>query len=616
MAGGRRSNEHFTALDANPSLVVTTSCGDVCGANMNGGAAFLGIPFAQPPIGNLRWAAPSDCLPWDGVLNCTRFGPTCPQRQIPGTHRSPEWKKKVDENVESDSLPLGLDEDCLYLNVYTPSLEGCRATVVWIHGGNLTGGSSDDDLVFEPSGAPPGCSNPTILSQKEDLVVVSIHYRLNVFGFLNLPDGTGNCGLLDAAMALSWVKKEITQFGGDCNNITIVGVSAGAHLCSQLLCTPAAKGLFHKAICMSGTAQWTLGSQEEHERRVCEPLARRLGFASLTEMTIEKARQIPAHVLRNVHLEIGGFLEAGVMNIDGETVPRDPLDMMLEGYAKDVKVLSGVVRDEGANFSVGIKRKGASLDELIDDVDGHFGRAFYLMDGDVDILRDADKQKRREIAAVLVKKYQELSRRFTAADASHKDRSVNLSMDKFPDIADSNFEVAAKSLGDHDFALAHLMATWALSQHSEVYAYVFCNGSQLQRKFVGHGSDQAFLFGTAGSGNSENTAPEVLQSLIMGSWAAFARTGDPNTKELDGWKPMSFHESDDESLAFNHMNFEYGRVGTVSFGRDEIRIWFEAAEELQDLLQRCFGFGELRPAVKMMLGALRPFSGGFIARTD
>jgi hypothetical protein len=189
--------------------------------------------------------------------------------------------------------------------------------------------------------------------------------------------------------------------------------------------------------------------------------------------------------------------------------------------------------------------------------------------------------------------------------------SVNVGITKFPEVADSNFELDAKILGDHDFTLAHLMAAWALSHHALVYAYVFSDGTHPRRDFAGHGSDQAFFFGTAGLAYPDDPGPGQLSSLIMGAWASFARHGDPSTPELGSWPPVSFPKCANSKLAlpestaaWAHMHFEHNRVGMTNFGCEEVLMWFRAAGKLCSIMRRSCGSGKLRNAVKDMASAL------------
>mmetsp|Transcript_69877 Transcript_69877/g.227440 ORF Transcript_69877/g.227440 Transcript_69877/m.227440 type:complete len:642 (+) Transcript_69877:64-1989(+) len=619
-SAARESTRHFATLPGSDEWTVATSAGRVRGAALHGGGAFLGLPFARPPVGVRRWARPEEAEPWEGILECTSFGPVCPQGQVPGTGSKAipvpaDWAAllKPESKVEG-ALPPGMDEDCLQLNLYTPGLEGKFPTMVWFHGGNLTGGSSCDNLVFDPS-AHHG-SNPAFLSQKHKLVVVSAAYRLNVFGFLNLEGGDGNCGLLDAAAALRWVQREIDKFGGDPSNVTVFGLSAGGHITSQLLSMPAADGLFQKAICMSGSAQWSMGNQDDHNRRVAEPFAKRLGFESLQEMTIEQARDLSAETLRQAYLKSRDFLESGTLSVDGSSVPSDPLDLMYSGCARQIKVMSGVTRDEGV-FSTMLKRKTSTIQDVIQDVKTHLKSTCYLMVGDFDALRDIPDEICQQVAEGLVEDYQDLVTRYREAPEEVRRRFVDLGTEKCRDIAEINYELAAKILGDHDFLISHVMATWALSRHADVYAYVFSDGVVPGKRFAGHGADQNFLFGTpsprAPAEGSE--AAVELSDRIMEAWAAFAKSGDPITETLGEWPPILFPNNSEDGAEVQplpadpaarmlHMNFEHDRVGLVSHGWEETGIWFKHILKLRDRLESSGSSFQVHPVLATMAASM------------
>jgi para-nitrobenzyl esterase len=214
-----------------PALVVHTDGGVVRGAALDGGRAFLGIPYAAPPVGSLRWRPPRPAAAWRGIRDATAFAPHCAQSGGPF-------------GVASTS------EDCLYLNVYTPSSARAGApfapVMVWIHGGALVVGESDD---YDPA---------ALVAQ--GVVVVTINYRLGALGFLAHPaltaespdHASGNFGLLDQQAALRWVQRNARAFGGDPGNVTIFGESAGGLSVQSQLASPLAAGLFHRAIVESG----------------------------------------------------------------------------------------------------------------------------------------------------------------------------------------------------------------------------------------------------------------------------------------------------------------------------------------------------------------------------
>ncbi|KAJ4446944.1 hypothetical protein ANN_13646, partial [Periplaneta americana] len=210
--------------------------------------SFQGIPYAKPPVGELRFQPPQPPEPWTGVLKATKEGPDCIQRPFPARPNSPE---------------IVGDEDCLYLNVYTPQLPAdgeateLLPVMVWIHGGGLLGGSGSTDLY-----------GPQYLLDKE-IVLVTINYRLGPLGFLSTGDEVcpGNNGFKDQVAALRWVRDNIAAFGGNPDSVTIFGESAGGVSVHYLVLSEASRGLFHRGISQSGTATctWSLASQSIHK---------------------------------------------------------------------------------------------------------------------------------------------------------------------------------------------------------------------------------------------------------------------------------------------------------------------------------------------------------------
>lgn len=218
------------ALLASPVAAqqVTVDSGAVSGAMAEGVASFKGIPYAAPPIGALRWSAPAPVSPWNAPRDATTYGPDCMQNPLPG--------------IQPGSRPMS--EDCLTLNVWAPKpAKGAKLPVmVWIHGGGFVGGSG---TLPETDGAALA---------RRDVVVVSFNYRLGRFGFFAHPalGKDGNWGLMDQIAALKWVQRNIASFGGDPAKVTIFGESAGGESVSRLMASPAAKGLFARAIVASG----------------------------------------------------------------------------------------------------------------------------------------------------------------------------------------------------------------------------------------------------------------------------------------------------------------------------------------------------------------------------
>lgn len=291
---------------------------------------FKGIPFAAPPVANLRWKAPQPAEKWKGKLRCTDFGPS-PMQNTPQPFYC--WTE------EFIAQPAPLNEDCLYLNVWTSasSKKAKQPVFVWIYGGGLSSGSSNCAIY---DGAEMA---------KQGVVFVSLNYRVGVFGFMAHPDlstesgrqASGNYGFMDQIAALQWVQKNIAAFGGDPNNVTIAGQSAGAFSVNALIASPLTEGLFHKAILQSGGllsnfGQQDLGASEKAGIRFMEKTA---------ATSIAELRAISAEKLQSVSNdpEIGRF---GV-TLDGYVLPKDLSAHFKAGRQQQIPIMAGWVTGDG-----------------------------------------------------------------------------------------------------------------------------------------------------------------------------------------------------------------------------------------------------------------------------
>lgn len=362
---GTRPSSDAQRIDADTRR--TLSLGPVVGiAEQSGTHAWLGIPYAQPPVGELRWRAPRPPAPWSQTLEATRFGRSCPQ--LPNRLANPE-----------DAPHEGIvgDEDCLTLNVYAPSFaaakvpkEGARLPVmVWIHGGGNSIGSS----------ALYGGVRNFVAAHK--VIVVTVNYRLGVLGWFHHPalhgpestdeDRSGNYGTLDLIRALTFVKEEIGAFGGDPGNVTIFGESAGGINVFSLLVSPKARGLFHRAISQSGLPSSYSMAEAHNLRTEAEPgdafsskeilhalLARdgRGGPPLQGEAAASYLRsKTPAQLLSLMRSPGLGMYFAPFILRDGAVLPTEPfLDVLSDPKrVADVPVLLGTNRDEFKLFMAG-----------------------------------------------------------------------------------------------------------------------------------------------------------------------------------------------------------------------------------------------------------------------
>jgi len=307
------------------SPVARLDTGWIEGVETGGVRAFLGLPYAQPPVGDLRWRAPRPATAWTGVRPATAFSPACPQRGVsmPG------------------EPPPATREDCLYLNVWAPAKSAARLPViVWIHGGGWTNGATSLPLYSGDTLAARGA------------VVVSIAYRLGALGFMAHPalsaedDGSsGDYGLMDQVAALRWVQRNIAAFGGDPGNVTIAGQSAGAMSVSLLLASPEATGLFHRALAQSGGVFEPIALAPSYQLANAERdgavFADKLGARTTAQL-----RALPVEALT-----APGAARLGHPVIGARVLPLAPWDAYAAGRVSRVPLLIGYNAEEARSLT-------------------------------------------------------------------------------------------------------------------------------------------------------------------------------------------------------------------------------------------------------------------------
>jgi para-nitrobenzyl esterase len=459
------------------SLTVQSNSGKLLGVFEDGLFVFRGIPYASAPVGALRWMPPQPVKPWPRLKAADRFGAIPPQNLM---RPAAIPRRPLPEE------PQG--EDCLFLNVWTPSPDGERRPVmVWIHGGAFMNGSGS-------SAMHPGAT----LAKRGAIVMVTINYRLGALGFLNLDQVTGgripasgNEGLLDQIAALQWVHDNIKAFGGDPDNVTVFGESAGAMSVGCLLAMPQANGLFKKAILQSGA-------------NTCRPMpqaadvaAKYLSVLGLTGSDVDALRAAPIPALLDAQTRMAGWGVRGVAMepvIDGRILPRLPLDAVKAGSARGVAVLAGGNLNEGTLFS--------AMDASIPRLDE------ASLPARVTLMVPEDQAPR------LIEQY----------------RTALAQRGNAPTPADIYVAIQ----GDNQFRVPNVrLVEMQRDLGTPSFSYVFTWPSVVPGLLACHALDVGFVFGaTDPAFHGAGPAVDRLAGQMQDAWIAFARTGDPSSPGL------------------------------------------------------------------------------------
>jgi para-nitrobenzyl esterase len=435
--------------------------------------AFKGIPYAEPPLGSLRWTAPRPPRRWEGVRKADQFSDACAQV------------------FPNGDFPKS--EDCLYLNVWTAAKSAGAGlpVMVWIHGGGLRVGSSREALYDGEELA------------KKGVVVVTLNYRLGIFGFFAYPELTkesahhasGNYGLLDQLAALQWVQRNISAFGGDPNKVTIFGQSGGAFSVNAQVTSPLSKGLFRGAISESGGlgmgfGRTALPSLEDSEKAGVKA-AESVGAHSLAEL-----RALPKEKL----LEASGFPGS---NVDGWFFPESPAAIFKEGKENKVTMMIGSNSDEGQHFI----RSPLPASEFVEHAQETYGNDateyLKLYPGDSDQSAKISQQHQFADGTALAEQH-------LAADVVRSGAKVFLYYFAYLDVGSYNSEPPTLGL----------------------------------RLGADHGAELPYVFGLLNHWKA--TAPEndlKLQNIVMSYWINFATGLDPNGAGLPVWKPFRVSDS-------------------------------------------------------------------------
>jgi para-nitrobenzyl esterase len=448
---------------------VQISDGLISGVHEEGINIFKGIPYAAAPVGKLRWKAPQPVKNWSGVLKCDQFGASAMQR-------TPAPYQMWTEEFIPPAAPLS--EDCLYLNVWAPIPAPSEKlpVIVWIHGGGFVVGSGSCPIY------------DGLALAKKKVIFVTINYRLGVFGFLAHPElsmesgdnTSGNYGLLDQIAALKWVKKNIRAFGGDPNNITIAGQSAGSTSVQALILSPLARGLFQKAIAQSGGFSTDIGARRLSavERRG-EKLTKMLNARNIAALREKSAAEVMKAAENFPFFPL----------YEGYVLPLDPLDHLKDKGHSDVPILGGWATGDA---SVAGKK----------------------------IMTPAEF--RQEAVATFGSNANEFLKIFPA----------------------SNQEEANQSLIDYSICKFSALPTYLIGTagRKKAYLYQFSFVPTDKPNFptygAFHSADIPYALHTLSQWNRPWEARDRKMEQVMSSyWVNFARTGDPNGEGLPRWEP-------------------------------------------------------------------------------
>ncbi|HET9280553.1 MAG TPA: carboxylesterase/lipase family protein [Candidatus Angelobacter sp.] len=461
---------------------------------------YLGVPYAAPPVGDLRWKAPQPAAPWKGVRKATEFSNACWQTPYPPAAA-----------IYQAKLPP-LSEDCLYLNIWTPakSAKDRLPVMFWIHGGGFTRGTANTSAY-----------NGEVLARK-GVVVVTINYRLGIFGFFAHPGlsaesghhASGNYALLDQIAALTWVKKNIAAFGGNPGKVTIFGESAGSWAVNALMASPLAIGLFQRAIGESGGSFEPMKSLDAAEKE-----GAKLGGLLTPDVVppksdpsqkSESAASAYADVLKELRaMSPANLLKAGETEtvrpiVDGYVLPQDIAAIFSQGKQNDVPLIVGYNADEGTTLAP----QAVNLKVIVFTTGVH--------------------------------------QRYGA----QSDQFLKL----YPAGSD---EEAVKSFYSafRDQSFGWEMRTWARmatkTGHQPAYLYYFSRrppGPQSERLRAFHASELSYVFGTFFWPFPWEDTDKKLSDAITSYWVNFAKTGNPNGENLPQWP--AYNATADQSLEF------------------------------------------------------------------
>lgn len=465
--------------------ILETTGGKVRGVQTGKVFSFKGVHYGAPTTGKMRFMPPAKVEPWAGVKDALDIGQRAPQ--LPG-NLVPEYS--VMERTE----PMG--GDCLCVNVFTTGINDGRKRPVmfWLHGGGFSAGSGGGNVLYDGSN----------LALKHDVVVVTVNHRLNVFGFMYLADIGGerfaqasNAGMLDVVLALEWVRDNAAAFGGDPGNVTIFGQSGGGSKVSTLLGMPAAKGLFHHAIAMSGSE--VTGIPRDEASKAAEAVMQKLGLKDVADLQTVPMLKLLALTRPGA---IGMPWRLGPV-VDGRTLPADPFAPQATTISKDIPLIIGSTETE---VTWNAQQQYDPMDDAA--LRANLGEALRVR------AAGADK-----VAAVYKK---------------NRPMASNLDIYLLALTDASNFRTGTDTEAMRKAELGK----------APVYKYYFQKYSPVRDGMLRcmHTMDIPYVFDNVDVAKTEIGAGPERQPLadkMSGAWTAFARTGNPNHKGIPNWPPYS-----------------------------------------------------------------------------
>lgn len=488
------------------SPVVRTENGSVCGRRLGALELFVEVPYGAPTGGANRFRPPQPATAWHGVRRTTIWRNRAPQNPDPSIGRTPhQWLSILGEHYAH-----GMDEDCLTVNIWTPSSSDNvrRPVIVWVHGGGYVVGHATCD---QTDGAN--------FAREHGIVFVSVTHRLNAFGFLYLADlagaefsASGSTGLLDLVAALEWVQRNIEAFGGDPTNVTVVGESGGAAKISHLLGMPAAQGLFRQAVCESGVAMAgvTPATSGAYALKLIDEMGSAAGDVALL---ISTSTQKILAAQAAVEAREPGFLRLGPV-IDGVHIPGSPVAIWSAGKSANVPLMVGSCRDEA--------------------------NAFGTVDCDLDVALPESFRHGSGIGGPPILPTE--SGVAGVARALGRDVELAVIAERSDHPHDTERQIALALIGDVVFRRPAIKLAEARASHNQAPTFMYqldwasprlgalgaCHSTGVPLFFANH---ERVAF-TRGLQSAAATARVMSQAL-----ANFARTGDPNHDEMPHWPP-------------------------------------------------------------------------------